>query len=112
MRTVDVPAQDWSRTLDEFSANHEGALVSLELLASALGAQLEVRDLPLLGITVETGARDSTITITVARSNEEHTTHVIHSPTAVRLERTNDEADVALQIESAEGTTALLRLRP
>jgi hypothetical protein len=61
MRTVDVPAQDWSRTLDEFSANHEGAPVSLELLAPALGAQLEVRDLPLLGITVETGARDPTL---------------------------------------------------
>lgn len=112
MRTVDISAKDWARALDEFSANHEGSLVSLELLAPALGAQVEIRELPFLGIAVEKGAADSTITITAARSTDEHTTHVIHSPTAVRIGRTNDDTDVALEIESAEGTTALLHLRP
>jgi hypothetical protein len=112
MRTVEVFATDWPRALDEFSANHEGSLVSLVLLAPALGAQLEFRELPLLGITVERGSRDPTITITAARSHDEHTTHVIHSPTTVRIERTNDNSDVALEIESAEGMTALLELRP
>jgi hypothetical protein len=37
---------------------------------------------------------------------------IIRSPTTVRIERTSDRADVALEIESAEGTTELLRIRP
>ena len=112
MRTVEIPAKDWSRTLDEFSATHEGAVVSLELFAPALGAQPEVHDLPLLGITVESGADDSAITIAAGRSPDAHITHIIRSPTTVRIERTNDGTDVALEIESAEGTTALLRVQP
>ena len=46
MQTVEVAAKDWSRALDEFSAMHEGALVSLQLLGPDLGAQTEARDMP------------------------------------------------------------------
>lgn len=111
MRTIEIPLRDWSRALDEFSAVHEGWIVSLELLAPSLGAQPEIHDLPLLGITAETDAPTPTITIAAARSSGDHITHAIHSPSRVRLERTEDGADVALQIESAEGTTAILRFR-
>lgn len=111
MQTIEFPQKDWARALDEFSAIHEGWLVSLELLALSFGAQPEIRDLPLLGITAERDTRDPTITIAAARSAGDHITHTIHSPTRVRLERTEDGADVALQIESAEGTAAILRFR-
>jgi hypothetical protein len=108
METVEIPAKDWSRVLDEFSALHAGAPVSLQLLAPDLGAQPAIRDLPLLGITAEGTARDATIAIAAARSDGEGLTHIVHSPTRVRIERTHDGADVALQIESAEGTVAIL----
>ena len=111
MRTAEIPAKDWSRTLDDFSANHEGSLISVELFGPALGAQSEIHDLPLLGLSIES-AGDSTITIAAGRSPEAHITHIIRAPTTVRIERTNDGADVALAIESAEGITALLRLQP
>jgi hypothetical protein len=110
MQTVDVAAKDWPRALDEFSAMHEGALVSLQLLAPDLGAQTEVRDMPLLGITAEAGPGGATITIAAARSHGDLITHIVHSPTHVRVERTNDGMDVALQVESAEGTVAILWL--
>jgi hypothetical protein len=111
MGTVEIPVRDWSRTLDEFSAIHEGSLMSLELLASALGAQPVIRDMPLVGITAEVGARESTICIAAGRSGGGHITHTIHSPTHLRIERTNDGVDVALQIESADGTVAILSLK-
>jgi hypothetical protein len=69
MRTAEIPAKDWSRTLDEFSANHEGSLISVELFAPALGAQSEIHDLPLLGLSIES-AGDSTIMIAAGRSPE------------------------------------------
>jgi len=111
MRTVEVPEKDWSRTLDEFSANHEGALFSLELLAPAIGAQEEIRELPLLGITAETGAREATITIAAARPDGQQITHIIHAPTHLRIERTNDGVDLAVQVESTEGTVAILSFK-
>ena len=108
MQTVEVPADDWSRALDEFSVSHEGTSISLELLAPALGAQPQIRGLPLLGITAETGTHESTIIIAAARPNGEHITHVIRSPTHVRIERSPDGADLALQVESADGIVAIL----
>ena len=106
MLTVEVPQKDWFRTFDEFSANHQDAVFSLEVLAPAIGAQEEIRELPLLGITAETDAREATITIAAALPDGGQITHVIHAPTHVRIERTNDGADVAVQVESGESVTS------
>jgi hypothetical protein len=111
MRTIEVPQKDWTRTLDEFSAIHEGWLVSLDVMGPTLGAQHQLRDLPLLGITAELGPREPAITIAAARADGEQFTHVIHAPTHVRIERTNDGADVALEVESSDGNAAILRFK-
>ena len=110
MQTVEIPPSAWAQALDAFSAIHEGWLVSLDMLAPDLGAQPELRDMPLLGIVAE-GGSGGAISICAARSPAEHITHIIHSPTRVRIERTDEGADVALQIESADGTHAILRFR-
>ena len=109
MRTIEVPQKDWTRTLDEFSAIHDGWLVSLDVMGPTLGVQHQLRDLPLLGITAEVRSREPAITISAARADGEHFTHVIHAPTHVRIERTNDGADVALEVESRDGNAAILR---
>ena len=111
MRTIDVPPQDWGRTLDEFSTVHEGWLVSLEVMGPTLGVQPQIHELPLRGITAEFGSREPAITIAASRADGEHFTHVIHAPTRVRIERTNEGADVALEIESDEGNAAILRFK-
>jgi Family of unknown function (DUF5335) len=111
MQTLEIQPARWSRALAEFSSVHEGWLISLDILSPAIGAQPEVRDLPLVGIVAEPEHRGSLITISAAKSGGEQITHSIHSATRVRLERTDAGADVAMQIESAEGTTTILRLR-
>jgi hypothetical protein len=50
--TVDIPREAWTATFDEFSTVHEGWLVSLDGLASTTGAQHELDDLALLGVSV------------------------------------------------------------
>lgn len=111
MQTIEIPQKEWTRALDEFSAVHDGWLVSLELLSPDLGVQPQVRDLPLLGVTAEARGYAPVITISAARSDGELFTHLIEGPTHVRIERTDEGADAALQIESAEGTAAILRFR-
>lgn len=63
MRTVEVPEKDWPRALNEFSRLHEGWLVSLDVLGPSIGVQPQIRELPLRGVTAESGPRGSAITI-------------------------------------------------
>lgn len=109
MRTVVIPRADWRVKLDEFSSVHEGWRVSLDLLTPELGAQPEVEDLPLRGVTAEVGVRDSTITIAAGWKDSEQITHTIHDPMRVQLEQNEQGADVALEVESADHAKAILR---
>lgn len=110
MQTVEVSRHDWGKALSQFSAIHEGWLVSLDVLNNEIGAQLEFNDLPLLGVSAD-HVKDGTVTISAARSAAEHVSHTIHAPTRISIERREDGADVALQIESADGTKSILRFR-
>jgi hypothetical protein len=111
METVEIPREDWIRRLNEFTAVHEGWLVSLDILGVELGAQPEIDNLPLLGVSADRVNHDGTIVVSVALSRNEHFTHIIEAVTRIYLERTDDGAEVALQIESADGTKAILRFR-
>ena len=111
MLTVKIPRDSWPQALDQFSAAHEGWLVSVDLLAPTIGAQPEVRDLPLVGVVAEPPDGGGIISISAARSDFDQITHTIHAPTSVWIERTDKGADAALQIESAEGTTTIVRLK-
>jgi Family of unknown function (DUF5335) len=111
MVTLEIPRQDWTRRLDEFTAVHEGWLVSLDILGPNLGSQPELANLPLLGVSADPVSADRKIVVSVARGGSAHFSHVIDAVTRVYLEQTEDGADAALQIESADGTTAILRFR-
>ena len=111
MHTIDIPRKNWAKTLQAFSLMHEGWLISLEVLGPDLGAQQELHDLPLAEVVSERSERGDTITISVARSASGQLTHTIHRPTGVRIERTDEGADLALQIETADGTTTILQFR-
>jgi hypothetical protein len=109
MQTVAIPRADWRVKLDEFSTAHDGWRVSLELFDEEIGAQPEIDDLPLRGVTAELSERDSTITIAAEGTNHEQITHVIHMPIDVRLEQNDQGADMALEIEAKDHGKAILR---
>jgi hypothetical protein len=112
MQTVEIPREAWAPTLNRFTAIHEGWLVSLDVLGSTVGgAQSQIRDLPLLSVAADTSDHEEIIAISASRSADEHITHRVYAPTRVHLERREDGADVALQIESADGTRTILRFR-
>lgn len=111
METVEIPREVWARRLNEFTNIHEGWLVSLDVLSADLGAQPEIDNVPLLGVSADRIDHDGTIAVSVARSASEHFTHIIEAVTRIYVERTDDGADAALQIESADGTRTILRFR-
>jgi len=111
MQTVEVARRDWTRHLNEFTAIHEGWLISLDLLGPELGAQPEIENLPLLDVSANPSGAGDAVTVSVARSAADHFTHVIPAVARVWVERTDEGADAALQFESADGTHTILRLR-
>ena len=108
----EIPREEWTEFLDSFSRQHEGWLVTVEVLGEEIGAQMEAEGKPLEGITakLKNGGEDS-ISIIVGRTPAEHITHNIQSPTHVRIQQAENGADIALQIESSDGETTLVRLR-
>lgn len=112
MKTLEINRREWLEFFNGFSRQHEGWLVNLEILGSDIGAQYTGRELALEGITAEFDeGQGYVIAIMTGAEPDDHITHSINRPTSVRLEQTDEGADVALAIESANGDTALLRFR-
>lgn len=110
MRTVVIPQADWPAKLNEFSVMHDGWRVSLDVLTPELGAQPEIANLPLRGVSAEVGDKAPVITIAAGWKDSEQITHTIHTPTRVQVEQNDSGADIALAIESADRAKAILRI--
>ncbi len=112
MRTKEISRSEWPEFFDSFSRQHEGWLVTLEILGSEIGAQVEERELPFGGIVDEWDeVQGNEIAIMIGAKPDDHITHSISRPEQVSVEQTDEGADVALAIKSADGITALLRFR-
>jgi hypothetical protein len=112
MQTKQIPKSEWPAFLDQFSRQHEGWLVKLEIFNPEFGAQVEETGLALEGLTDEWDeVAGNTIMIMAGNEPDDHITHSISHPTEVSLEQTDEGADAALSIKSADGTTALLSFR-
>jgi hypothetical protein len=112
MKTKQIPKNEWPEFFDSFSRQHEGWLVTLEILGSEIGAQFEGRQLAFEGIVAEgEEAQGNEIAIMIGAKPDDHITHSISKPAQVSLEQTDEGADAALAIKSADGVTALLRFR-
>lgn len=112
MQTREIPKSDWPAFLNNFSRQHEGWLVKLEIFGPGIGAQVEEIGLTLEGLTDEWDeVSGNTIIISTGSAPDDHITHSISRPTELSLEQTDDGADMALSIKAADGTTALLSFR-
>ncbi len=110
MQSIEIPATDWTRSLDAFSKHHDGWLVSLEIFSPASGLLREFRRMPLVGVTAES-AGGRAISIAVAEATGGHLSHIVLAPKQVFLEKTDTGADAALEIVGGDGGRSILRLR-
>ena len=110
MRTIEIPRSMWGDRLDEFSRVHEGWPVALDILGEPIGAQPEFRLLSLAGVTAEP-CEGGAISITAMLPAGGFFTHMIDSPVRVLIEITDSGDDAALEIESVDGTKAILQFR-
>ena len=112
MPTREIPREEWNSFFDTFSRQHEGWLATLEILDSEIGAQEEVHERPLEGVSVasETDGSES-IAISMGQTPDDHVTHAVQKPTHVWLQQTAERANAALEIESQDQSKTILRFR-
>lgn len=112
MKTKEIPRNKWQEFFDIFSRQHEGWLATLEILGSEIGAQVEEHGLAFEGIVAEGDeVQGHQILMMFGANPDDHITHSVSNPATVSLEQTDEGADAALAIKSADGVTALLRFR-
>ena len=106
--TTEIARYDWTSFFDSLTYLHVDEPVSIQVLRPDLGAQLQVDDLPLDGITAELKGPRATITIAAGSDPERHISHVITDPVSVRLARGSAGEDEALEIVDTDRTVTLV----
>lgn len=99
----EIAAADRTPFFARFSKLHDGARIALQI-----GAQTEVSNQPFRGLSVD-GA--DVIVHTGDGVNEPHHEHRALRVRRVRLEETDEGADAAVVMTSADGTLTALRFR-
>lgn len=95
MRNRLVPRTEWHRFFRDFSRRHEDWLVTVRIVSSALGDQVESSDLPLEGIDADP-AGHGPISIHMGRSPQRHVEHEVENPTQIWVELSEEGAEKAL----------------
>lgn len=108
---IELPRATWVDRLNAFTIAHEGWIASVEVLGPEIGAQPEIVNLPLIGVSADRVDHDGTIAVSVAQSGTGHLTHIIKGVTHIYVEYTDDGGTAALLVESADGTRTIVQLR-
>ncbi len=107
---VEVEPRNWMSFLDGFSRQHEGWLASIEV--STPGGKLtEVVDRRLRGVSIDHADGKRRLYVAVGDAPDECLIHVVNTPTQIRFKRTRTGAHQGLEIESADGSTTIVRFR-
>ncbi len=105
METRAVARERWIEFFDSLSRVYAGSRATLEVLAPDLGAQMEVEETPLAGISYDTTGLELHFT---TRSG--HLVHRIASPTRVSIEERDDGLVAAIEIAADGEPETILRL--
>lgn len=111
MNTREIDRAEWAGFFDAFSRHYRGRAVSVELLGPEIGAQTMARREPLIGITAQSvPGTDDEIEIILGDAPDAQLTHVVRSPTHVRVKQPDNGEDSHVQIQSATGPEVLIDL--
>ena len=110
-QSVEIRREDWTEFLDEFSREHQGRQVDLEVDGVEDGGQIEAREVPLQGISADVRGQTHDISIVVGEEQRPGLTHIIPGARSLRVEQTPSGNQSALRIEARNGETTVLKLR-
>jgi hypothetical protein len=109
--TQEIPRDEWGPYFDEFSRNLGTVEATVEIEGRDLGAQIAADRLTLTGISYD--HKDDVVVIGLAArgGTTEDYEHLVSQPQRIFV-ATSEAAEMALDIEDAEGHKTIVRLRP
>jgi Family of unknown function (DUF5335) len=107
---LEIEPHEWISFLDGFSRQHEGWLASIEV-AGTDGQLTEVVNRRLRGVSIDRADGKQRAYVEVGDTPDQCLTHVIESPMRIRFKPTPTGAHAGLEIESAYGSTTIVRFR-
>lgn len=102
---------EWARLLDRLSREHEGELVTIELLDQTYGDQYEAEHLPFTSALYD--RKDDAVVVSVGGRSGRYPVllrHIISHPTEVSASRSR--AGDAFRVVEADGTATLVSFFP
>jgi hypothetical protein len=109
MQSREIPDEHWISFFDEFSRDHVGWPVTIEVISPESGPQHVATELPLQGISFDPGgSRPCTINVGAGDNPSANFSHVIDMPLHIRLAEAERDADGTIQIEPARGPVTLV----
>jgi len=109
LTTFEIPRDEWLEFFDRFSGQHEGWLTRVEIVRDGAPTEVAARELPLESISADLKDKEQAISICLGERMEECLN--IDNPKHVKLEQTDEGADRALEIDSADGRKTMIRFR-
>jgi hypothetical protein len=109
MRTEEIQHEQWRVFLDQFSRQHLGQPITVEVLSQDAGPERVATDLPLVGVVAD--PKDSggeSIEIVAGDSTHSNVVHEIYDPSHLRVALGPDGKEVALEFESNSAPRTLL----
>jgi hypothetical protein len=102
-RSFRLEPDQWTALFDALSRSHRGWLATLRIMEPGEAPRVEARQVPFEGITHDSGTRCVSLQLSSLG-------HVIARPVHVWVV-SRDGAEKAVEIESADGTRAILEFR-
>jgi hypothetical protein len=113
MATRAIPRERWKEFFDSLSRDHHLRDVTVQVSDPELGFQIEMRAVPLVGVSADLLAGGGPrIEVMVGRTEADHTTHSVLDPKAVNLDEGEQGEPLALEIEAGSGSKTLVLLKP
>jgi hypothetical protein len=104
MQTHEIAPPQWKNVFDSLSRIYDGARATLEVIGPDIGAQIEVENRPLRGISYDQSGLE--LHFDVAGS---HLVHRIPTPKRVQIEEGDSGLVQAVEIEAEDEPVVILR---
>jgi len=106
-----IPQEQWSKFFDQFSSDHLGRHIEIEIIDSEIGDESLIKNAPLLSIIYDRPDKGDNLAIEVGKDEMTYG-HTIDSPKEISTVENSNGEIVVIQIEDANGRETLIKLDP
>jgi hypothetical protein len=104
-----IPQAQWGKFFDQFSGDHRGRHIAIEIIDPELGDEELIKNAPLLSMIYDRPDKGNNLAIEVGKDEMTYG-HTIDSPKEISTGENSNSEIVAIQIEDADGRKTLIKL--